>query len=200
MKTHLRTGMGLVALVIAAAALGCAPMPGAQGPVAVAPQPAENPGGGAGVAAPPSAAAAPQAASVAAEVPTTEAECGALAGKPTGEISSSSDPQKQLHRVFQDNHENFRCCVDALFAPKAGRADASVALVVTLDSAGKLTSSDVVQSETSAQAPAVHACINGRREGAGLPEAGKRHGCALKARLSVQGPPLRALGSRRRSW
>lgn len=160
MKTHSRTGMALAASVIMTAALGCAPM---QGPLApeggAAAQPAASPGGAAGEPAAAAQAVSPAAAE--SPAPRTAAECAALATKPTaaGQAGSASQPQKQLDDVFQAHHETFRCCVDALGAPTAGRVDETVALVVTLDSAGKLTSSDIVLPETSAQAPDVQACV-----------------------------------------
>lgn len=168
MKTHRQMGMALVISLIAASALGCATMQGAQGlggdPAIAAPQPAASPG-----EAPEPPSAAPQTASPA---PKTSAECVALAAKPAaGQVSSASDPQKQLDEVFLAHHETFRCCVDALSAPKAG-TDANMALVVTLDSAGKLTSSDILLSETSVQAPEVQACVTDVAKALAYPKPG----------------------------
>jgi hypothetical protein len=145
---------------MAAAALGCATMQGAQGPeagpVVATAEPAANPGEASG--APAAASQDVSAAPAASPAPRTAAECVALAATPAA-ATSASDPQKQLDEVFLANHETFRCCIDALVAPKAGRVDANMALVVTLDSAGKLTSSDILLSETSVQAPDAQACV-----------------------------------------
>jgi hypothetical protein len=70
-----------------------------------------------------------------------------------------NDAQAQLDERFQAYHETFRCCFDALYAPKAPRKSAHVALLVKLDYAGKLTSAEIVAPETDIASPEVRACV-----------------------------------------
>jgi hypothetical protein len=95
------------------------------------------------------------------ELPKSAAECVARASKPAASpaFGAPSEPHKQLDDLFQAQHESFRCCYDALYAPKAPRASGQVALLVKVDKAGKLISSEVLASESSVQAPDVHACV-----------------------------------------
>lgn len=173
MKTRKYTGAALLGMVVTiAAAVGC--MPPAQGPkepegepAAASTSPDTEPGASGGSGPQVASAGAPKeagsqaAVSAAPPAPKNAAECTALAAKPltTPAASSSSDPQKQLDELFLAHHETFRCCFDALHAPKAPRVDGTMALLVKVDSAGKLTSSEVVLSETSVQAPDVQACV-----------------------------------------
>ena len=98
--------------------------------------------------------------SSAAPPPPTEAECRVRASTLRAESSGpASDVQQQYDSFFLAHHETFRCCFDALYAPRMPRTDGQLALFVKLDASGKLTHSEIVANETTAQGQEVDACF-----------------------------------------
>jgi hypothetical protein len=117
------------------------------------------------VAAPPAPAAAPPALAAAApptprapDPPRTLAECRAAATS-GGEVAPAADLEAQLGALFDARHEMFRCCFDALYAPRAPRTGGTVALLVKLDKKGGFIKAEVVTAESTVQSPEVNACL-----------------------------------------
>jgi hypothetical protein len=149
MKTPREAMMSLAAVAIAMSAMvACGP-----------PMNAQSPKGGAGDGS--DAGAAPEGqASSAAPPPLTEAECRVRASSVRTEPSGAQgDVQQQYDAFFLAQQETFRCCFDALYAPKNPRTDGQVALFVKVEASGKLASSEIVASETTARGPEMNACI-----------------------------------------
>jgi hypothetical protein len=96
----------------------------------------------------------------AAPPPPTEAECRVRASKPLPmPPGAEGDVKRQFDAFFVAQHETFRCCFDALYAPEKPRTDGQVALLVKVEASGKLASSEIVAGETTAQSPAMNACF-----------------------------------------
>jgi len=90
----------------------------------------------------------------------TEAECRARAATVRADSSApASDVQQQYDAFFLAQHETFRCCFDALYAPRMPGTDGQLALFVKVDASGKLAHSEIVVNETTAQGQEVDACM-----------------------------------------
>ena len=74
-------------------------------------------------------------------------------------LGAEGDVKQQYDAFFLAQHETFRCCFDALYAPKKPRTDGQVALLVKIEASGKLASSEIVAGESPTQAPEMNACI-----------------------------------------
>jgi len=151
MRPRLENRMSCAAAAIAISAMvACGPAVDAK-----APQGGAAAGSGAG------AAPVPSSQKLSASPPTpTEAECRERASKPALMPSRvESDVKLQYDAFFLAQHETFRCCFDALYAPNKPRTDGQVALLVKVDASGKLASSEVITGETTAQAPGMNACV-----------------------------------------
>lgn len=129
----------------------CTPMQGgAQGPA--------NGMGGAEMAAGTSTGAQPK--EIPLPPPPTEQACRDGATKATPVVASSAtDAKQQFGQFFDAHHETFRCCFDAIDAPKQQRSGAKVTLLVKVDGTGKLKSSEIVQAESGAISSETSTCM-----------------------------------------
>lgn len=138
------------------ALVACTPPRGAQGPVngtdaqtgagsttgtqAVAAQNGAGPAAGT-TAAPPKEAPLPP--------PPTEQQCRDNVAKVSApDVSKAADAKQQYSDFFDAYHETFRCCYDAIDAPKKPGQGAKVALLVKVDGTGKLMSSEIPKNDT----------------------------------------------------
>jgi hypothetical protein len=93
--------------------------------------------------------------------PPKEEERRARAEKPALTSGApAGDTKQQLDQLFDAQHEAFRCCFDAIEAPKKPLSGGKVTLLVKVDGAGKLKGSGIVAAESDAVSPQMKKCIN----------------------------------------
>ena len=154
MRTQREAMMSVAAAAIAMSAMvACGPAVEAQVPQGGAGDMSASAGAASGSSAQQLSAAPP---------PPTEAECRVRASTPLPAPSggeAESDVKQQYDAFFLAQHETFRCCFDALYAPKMPHTDGQVVLFVKLEASGKLASSEIITGETTAEGPEMNACV-----------------------------------------
>jgi hypothetical protein len=96
----------------------------------------------------------------AAPPPVSETECHIRASQSVPQPTEpTASVQEQFDAFFLKEHETFRCCFDALYAPKMPHTNGELTLYVMVSPVGKLVHDEIIASETTPQGGEVDACI-----------------------------------------
>jgi hypothetical protein len=139
------------AAVMSSAVVACMPPAEPQAPLG---EGAPGAQAGAGAAATP-----PKKESAALPAPTDE-QCRARASTPApANATGAGDTKQQFDQLFNAHHETFRCCFDAVEAPRKPLVGGKVTMLVKVDGTGKLKSSEIVSGESDAVSPQTNKCM-----------------------------------------